>query len=149
KTIMEKGVNSSAEPYKLQDNYGWNFRAIHENSSEDIFAVQFVGKDGSGTYYNARRGDRLNYPFGGGSGFNCCGFYQPTTDLVNTFRTNSKGLPYIKSYNQHPIKSDMGIASKEHFTPDQGNIDPRLDYTVGRRGVPYKDWGPMRGKAWV
>ena len=28
-------------------------------------------------------------------------------------------------------------------------VDPRLDFTVGRRGIPFLDWGIMRGKAWV
>ncbi len=28
-------------------------------------------------------------------------------------------------------------------------VDPRLDFTVGRRGIPFLDWGIMRGKAWI
>ena len=28
-------------------------------------------------------------------------------------------------------------------------VDPRLDFTVGRRGVPYLDWGIMRGSTWI
>src|SRR5690606_11776487 len=28
-------------------------------------------------------------------------------------------------------------------------VDPRLDYTVGRRGVPYLDYGIMPGDAWI
>src|SRR5699024_6797534 len=35
------------------------------------------------------------------------------------------------------------------FTPYSGNLDPRLDWTVGRRGVPYHDWGPFPGSRWV
>ena len=35
------------------------------------------------------------------------------------------------------------------FTPDAGNLDPRLDWTVGRRGIPYLDWGAHPGKKWI
>ena len=28
-------------------------------------------------------------------------------------------------------------------------VDPRLDWVVGRRGVPYHDWGLHPGKAWI
>src|SRR5690606_19241655 len=30
-----------------------------------------------------------------------------------------------------------------------GPLDPRLDHNVGRRGIPYLDWGVHPGKAWV
>ena len=35
------------------------------------------------------------------------------------------------------------------FTPYAGTLDPRLDWTVGRRGIPYLDWGNHPGKAWI
>ncbi len=44
----------------------------------------------------------------------------------------------------------MGIGSDENFVPDDvQTVDPRLDFTVGRRGIPFLDWGIMRGKAWI
>lgn len=43
----------------------------------------------------------------------------------------------------------MGINSADPFTPDAGEIDPRLDWTVGRRGIPYLDWGLDLGKSWT
>jgi hypothetical protein len=45
--------------------------------------------------------------------------------------------------------NDNGIESTAPFTPHQGTLDPRLDWTVGRRGIPYRDWGVFPGKAWV
>ena len=30
---------------------------------------------------------------------------------------------------------------RDSFTPYPGSLDPRLDWTVGRRGIPYLDWG--------
>jgi hypothetical protein len=47
------------------------------------------------------------------------------------------------------VKNDMGIASTDQFIPDQGTLDPRLDWTVGRRGIPYLDWGNHPGKTWI
>lgn len=44
----------------------------------------------------------------------------------------------------------MNVASNEFFAQDTVTpVDPRLDWTVGRRGVPYLDWGVMRGKDWI
>jgi len=147
-TIINQGTNSAGEPYALQDHYGDNFRADEENSTETVFSIQYTGPDGTGTIDNSRQEDMLNYPFG--NPFNCCGFYQPTQDLVNSYRTDgTTGLPFPDNYNDTKVSNDMGIGSDEPFTPYSGSLDPRLDYAVGRRGVPYIDWGPFPGQRWV
>lgn len=152
KTILDKvvneGVNTQGEKYKLPDNFKNVFMAAHENNSGTVFDVQFTANDGSPNITHSRPGDMLNYPYGGA--FSCCGFFTPSQDLVNSFRTNAKGLPLIKNYNKgNTVKNDMGIPSDEHFTPYQGTLDPRLDWTVGRRGVPLQDFGPDPGQNWV
>lgn len=43
----------------------------------------------------------------------------------------------------------MGLTSAQAFTPDEGNLDPRLDWTVGRRDIPYLDWGLHPGADWI
>jgi hypothetical protein len=44
----------------------------------------------------------------------------------------------------------MDILSSDYFVQDTVTpVDPRLDFTVGRRGVPYLDWGIMRGSTWI
>lgn len=68
---------------------------------------------------------------------------------MNSFRTDENGLPYIDDFNSHAVKNDMGLASSDDFTPDDGNLDPRLDWTVGRRGIPFLDWGNHPGMDWV
>ena len=35
------------------------------------------------------------------------------------------------------------------FTEDTGPLDPRLDWSVGRRGIPYWDWGVHTGSDWI
>ncbi len=66
------------------------------------------------------------------------------------------------SYNNDPVKNDYGLAANDaavggsgvvetdpYFTPDQGNLDPRLDWSVGRKGIPYWDWGLHTGADWI
>ena len=43
----------------------------------------------------------------------------------------------------------MGLSSDDPFTPYEGTLDPRLDWTVGRRGIPYLDWGHHPGANWI
>lgn len=43
----------------------------------------------------------------------------------------------------------MGVEAEDDFTPDAGTLDPRLDWTAGRRGIPYHDWGIYPGKPWA
>jgi hypothetical protein len=33
--------------------------------------------------------------------------------------------------------------------PYVGNIDPRVDFTMGRPGIPYLDWGNHPGETWI
>jgi hypothetical protein len=77
------------------------------------------------------------------------GFFAPTQEFVNSFRT-SGGLPMLDgSYNNVPVKSDQGIAAEADFIPDAGPLDPRIDWTIGRRGIPYWGWGMHQGAAWI
>ncbi|MES2266665.1 MAG: RagB/SusD family nutrient uptake outer membrane protein [Bacteroidota bacterium] len=148
-TVINEGTTASGAKYALNDRFEDNFRAATNNSAESVFAVQAAANADPGGPSNANNGDMLNFPYGTGSPFSCCGFYQPSIDLVNHFRTDAAGLPYLDTYNDHPIKNDMGITSDQPFTPDEDTIDPRLDWTTGRRGIPYLDWGNHPGNDWV
>jgi starch-binding outer membrane protein, SusD/RagB family len=71
-----------------------------------------------------------------------------TFEFVNAFRTDANGLPLLDgSYNTaaNAVKNDMGLKAADAFTPDAGTLDPRLDHTVGRRGIPFMDWGNHTG----
>jgi len=134
-------------PYVLVDCYHDNFRIATENNSESILEVQASVNDGANGQ-NGNLGDALNYTRNNGPG-RCCGFFQPSQNLVNAYKTNENGLPYLDTYNDEDMKNDQGILSTEPFEPYDGNIDPRLDWTVGRRGIPYLDWGIFGGSNWV
>ena len=49
----------------------------------------------------------------------------------------------------HTLIMILVLLQDEAFTPYAGTLDPRLDYTVGRRGIDYNGYGAMGGKDWV
>ncbi|MCF2444725.1 RagB/SusD family nutrient uptake outer membrane protein [Dyadobacter sp. CY345] len=134
-------------PFSLVPNYHDNFRIATENNSESVFEVQMSVADG-GSGENGSWGDNLNFPYGSGPG-GCCGFYQPSQNLVNAFKTDADGLPLLDTFNDTDVKNDEGLASSDPFTPYTGTLDPRLDWTVGRRGLPFLNWGIHPGKNWI
>ncbi len=146
--VINEGVTTSGKKYALTALFDDNFKPETEDNSEVVFAIENDANDGSGGTANANQGDMLNYPYNGP--FSCCGFFQPSVDLANSYRTNpATGLPYLDNYNDHLVKNDMGLLSGDSFTPDAGTLDPRLDWTVGRRSIPYLDWGPHPGQDWI
>jgi hypothetical protein len=148
--VITQGVTASGKKYALNAKFNDNFRTATNNSAESVFAVQAAANADPNGPSQANNGDMLNFPYGNSSPFSCCGFYQPSVDLANHFRTNSTtGLPYLDDYNSHAIKTDMNVSSSKAFTPDAGTIDPRLDWTAGRRGIPYLDWGLHPGSDWI
>ena len=140
-TQLEAVIGSG--DYALNSDFSANFRSAGENSSEMIFAIQFASDGGQSPQGN--RGGTLNMPIGAMTGGMCCGFYQPTIDLGNAFQTDSNGLP-LASWATTDIVTDYGIYETEAFTPHTGPLDPRIDFTIGRRGIDLNGFGPMTGK---
>lgn len=143
-SMLESVVRNG--PYSLLDNYNDNFTLIGDNSIESMFSIQFTKDDGQS--YNANTQGALNFPNPGPFG-SCCGFYQPTQDLLNAFQTDANGLPLLDTYNKTDVNSDFAIDSDQPFTPFAGNLDPRADYTVGRRGIDYNGYGVNPGNDWI
>jgi hypothetical protein len=141
------GVTSNGKPYALADRFEDNFDGATKNGPESVFAIQMTANDGTNSIANANQGDMLNFPYN--SPFRCCGFFQPSVDLANSYRTDPNGLPYITDYNLHGIANDQGLTTAQPFTTDNGNVDPRLDWTVARRGIPVHDWGLHPGNNWI
>ena len=146
KTLLE-GIVASGQ-YRLMDRYHDNFRASTNNNTESIFEIQYSVNDGAPGGENGNAGSTLNYPYGGGGVTTCCGFFQPSQNLVNAFKTKD-GLPQMDDFNTADVTSDQNIESTAPFTPYAGELDPRLDWTVGRRGVQFLDWGVHPGKVFV
>lgn len=143
--LISSGVTAQGTPYALQTNYQENFNADpgSKNSSESVFAAQMSVNDGSGPSGGKAQGDVLNFPYGAGPGA-CCGFDCPSQDLADNYKTDANGLPLTNNaWQAAPHVSDQSA------DPYAGNLDPRIDWVMGRKGIPYLDWGPMPGDAWM
>jgi hypothetical protein len=144
------GTKPNGDSIGLAKKYGDIFDIENRNSIENIYTIQYSINDGSGgmvTSGNVLTGLRYNPEYL--STFGSFGLFKPTQEFVNSFRTRN-GLPLLDfSYNDNPVKNDVGLSSDSPFSPDFGPLDPRLDWTVGRRGVPFWDWGRHPGADWV
>ncbi|MBC7850600.1 MAG: RagB/SusD family nutrient uptake outer membrane protein [Chitinophagaceae bacterium] len=146
--IIANGKTTKGDKYGLMDNYGGNFRVTSENNKETIFAIQSSYGDGSNT--NGNYDNALNFPHNSGpKPGGCCGFFQPSQSFVNSFKTDAGGLPTPTTFNATNVTSDELVTSAAPFVPYAGTLDPRLDWSVGRRSVPYYDWGVHPGRDWI
>lgn len=141
--VITNGTTSSGTPYALNPRFQSNFNPAEKNSPESVFACQTSVNDGSAIATNGgngNTGDELNHPYNHGPG--CCGFNNPSWNLVQAFKTDVNGLPFLDgSYNNSPLVSDPA-------NPWTGNVDPRLDWTAGRPGKPWFDWGTV-DSTWI
>ncbi|MEP6713047.1 MAG: RagB/SusD family nutrient uptake outer membrane protein [Ferruginibacter sp.] len=134
------GVNAQGTPYALVANFDENFNAETENNAEQVFQIQFSVNDGSNGG-NENIGETTNTP----AFYPLSSFFttwkQPTFNLVNAFKTDADGLPMLDTFNVTNMTNDQNVAADDYtYSTYQGTVDPRLDWTVGRRGVPYLDW---------
>lgn len=152
--IIANGKNAQGVKYDLNACFADNFTGAGENGKEAVFQVQFSGNDLS-YGNNSNLGELGTAPYGV---YPITVWYtvwkQPSFNLVNSFKTDADGLPMPATFNDENMDNDMGLESWDWFVPYQGNVDPRLDWTVGRRGVPFLDypWGydsPNPGKDWI
>lgn len=125
KAILDEIVNSGK--YTLTAKFSDNFFVRTNNNEESIWEVQFAVNSASTD--NANSGIGLAHPYIAPWG--CCGFYQAPQNLVNAYKTSDDGLPLLDTFND----SDVPINSEE-FT---GPIDPRIDHTLGRPGILFKE----------
>jgi starch-binding outer membrane protein, SusD/RagB family len=146
--LITNGVTSNNLKYGWNASFQANFNAQQKNSAESVFACQMSVNDGSAAAQNISGaahsyGDALNFPYNGGPGA-CCGFNNPSEDLANAYKTDAtSGLPLLDgSYENAPFVSDPN-------GPYTGTLDPRIDWTMGRAGIAYLDWGNHPGDAWI
>lgn len=145
--IIANGRTVNNLKYALNVSYWNNFNTVGKHGSEVVFALQNEVNTGA---YGGNAGDMYNGPYGGPAS-PCCGWLTPAEDLADAFQTDAvTGLPLLNgAYKLTPIKNDQGLKSNAAFTPYAGTLDPRLDWCIGRRGIPYLDWGVHPGYAWI
>lgn len=134
--IIQNGVTAAGVKFELMPEFGKLFQEEFENNSEAVFAIQMSVNDGTAGY-NGNAMESTNYPpfYPTGGWGN-----QPSFSLVNSYKTLN-GLPMLTTWNDEDMKNDMGLELNVPFTPYTGPIDPRLDWTVGRRHLPFHDYG--------
>jgi starch-binding outer membrane protein, SusD/RagB family len=143
--VIANGTTSAGVKYGLWDKFNDAFLIANENGKESVFGMQFSVGDGSTTNGNYEM--TLAYPAPIFTG--CCGFYQPSQNLVNSYKTDGSGLPLLDTFNDTDVTNDDGKLSTDAFTEHTGTLDPRIDWTVGRRGIPYLDYGDHPGRNWI
>ena len=147
--MLDNIINSGK--YDLVDNYYDNFNIAGENNIESILEIQSSANDDSG----GMNGNADSWMFNPYNRFvpTCCGLYAPSQDLVNAFEVDENGLPLLgiigPKYNDENLKNDYNILSTDEFIPTERPVDPRLDWTVGRRNIPYLGWGIHSGYDWI
>ena len=143
KPLLDAVISNTAK-YGLAPNYEDNFRISTENQREAIFSYQSTANDGTRdadhASLNANWGDILAHP--SFAPYNSPGLHQPSFNLVNAFKTGADGLPLFDTYNNTDINNDLTTVP---FTEYTGTLDPRVDFTVGRRGIPFLGFGDHPG----
>ncbi len=117
--------------YSLMENFRDVFLPENDNGSEVIFAIQHSINDGSPRNFNGGIGDRLAPP--GGPFYPQYGFHRPTQNLINAYKTNADGLPVLDNVD----------VTEDDF------VDPRLDHTTARPGIPYLDLDSLYRESWA
>ena len=147
KDIIDNGVNSRGVKYQLLTNYSDNFDIGNENNSETIFSIQHSTDAVQG---NAHIGMQRATMYGSAMYGEGWGFCQPSYCLVNSFQVNENGLPKLDgSYMDYIIPGcEIQGATDANDADRTIPVDPRLDHTVVRRGIPFYDWG-MPKPDWV
>jgi hypothetical protein len=126
--------------YRLVEDIERLYSEPGYGNPENVFAIQFSLNDGS-QFGNLNFGDLLNSPDSPGDDvnhpyLNGDDFHKPSQNLANAFKVGDNGLPLFESFNSQDLKSsDL--------------VDPRLDHTIGRPGITWKDWTPQpQQNAW-
>ena len=115
--------------YQLYPNFLDISKPELNNQYESVMAVQFSSAN-SPDQFNFNNCLNCTYSEGNLYG-NGDDFYLASQDLVNSFRTDVNGLPFLD-----------GTSNSEDITSADyaGNVDPRLDFTLGRIGMPWRGY---------
>ncbi|GAB3243817.1 RagB/SusD family nutrient uptake outer membrane protein [Hymenobacter seoulensis] len=124
-TLTDQVISSGK--YALHPDYATNFLTAGDNGVESVFAIQFSRNDGT-PKGRTDRGNQLNYPMN--PDYGCCGFHQPSQNLVNAYKTDAQGLPLFTTFNNSDLSTPADFQTN--------TVDPRLDHTVGIPSHPYK-----------
>lgn len=123
------GYVISSNKYELYPNFLDMSKPEYNNQYESVMAVQFSSAN-SPDQFNFN--NCLNCTWSEGNLYgNGDDFYLASQDLVNAFRTDVNGLPYLDG-----TQNSESVTTADYA----GNVDPRLDFTLGRIGMPWRSY---------
>jgi len=146
-------------PYALETSFDhvWTGFTQFRNGKETILAYQACIKAGEPSGWRSNWGESMNFPHSG-SHFGCCGFHQPSFNLINFFQVDAAGLPLAvtsSAWDSPPLDPVPPSSDTSQVWKGQNfrggimrAVDPRVDWTVGRDNVPFKDWG-LHNRSWI
>lgn len=128
--------------FTLMDSYEKNYFIAHNNNAESIWEIQYAVNDGFSGSPNASYGNGLAKPLGtaqlGGAG----NFFSATHNFVAAFRTDeTTGLPFFTPFT---IADTVSYSRNGLSVPYTKPLDPRIDHTINRPGVPFLDYGVVQ-----
>ncbi|MDR0938494.1 MAG: RagB/SusD family nutrient uptake outer membrane protein [Mediterranea sp.] len=124
--------------YSLLDNFQDLDLLAYENGAESVFAVQYSMNDGTSDAGRVNWSNLLNAPQGPYSGD---GFFLPSQNLINAYKTGADGLPLFDTFNDEDYDVIATDASGNIVnTQVDSNVDPRLDFIVGRPNITWKSY---------
>lgn len=114
--------------YELYNNFCDMSKIEFNNQKESILAIQHSTANNNA---HINWSNLLNTTYSDGNLFGSGDdFFLGSQNLVNAFRTDENGLPYLDgTFNDVNVTSNYA-----------GNVDPRLDFTVGRIGFPFRGY---------
>lgn len=129
-TLCDK-VGAQGKTYDLLNDFQKLDQLEYENGVESVFAVQYSMDDETDGAGNINWSNLLNAPKGpyGGDGF-----FLPSQNLINAYKTDTYGLPLFDTFNT----DDYGIYEGSELTNVDATVDPRLDFVTGRPGITWK-----------
>jgi len=135
--------------YELLPDFQGLDLIANENGSESVFAIQYSMNDGSGDAGRVNWSNLLNSP-GGNSPYHGDGFFLPSQDLINAYQTDENGLP-VFDYQSRPDYATVEFIDDAHqrLSNTEPNVDPRLDFVVGRPTITYKTYKETPCQSWV
>lgn len=124
--------------YDFYDNYGDMSKIEFNNKKESVMAVQFSTANNNA---HINWSNLLNTTYSEGALFGTGDdFFLGSQNLVDAFATDNNGLPYLDGSDHYVKTTENGDGNYD------GNVDPRLDFTVGRLGMPFR--GHTYNKKW-
>lgn len=143
KPLLDDIINNG--PFELMPHFYDNHNEAFQNNQESIFEIQYSVNDGGGVHNSGVDHQTL---FSRATGA-CCDYSAPSFDLFNAFKVDENGLPLLDNFQDNLLTEDHNILFSEEFVPTDHLLDPRVDWTIGRRGVSFLDWGPFTGSNWM